>query len=236
MSSMQHMGQSKYSKIFRGIDNSLLGIYKLFPTTYVGILKRIINPLLKDPQRTFEVLDLACGDGTATQLLGLPSNFKITGVDLHDPYIQLAKKSGIYNQVIKHDVRTFLKTKKYDVIIASHVIEHLEKNEAMDLIKKISAHATKLALIATPIGELPQEEYDNNSLQIHRSQFSVQDFYSLGFKVKSQGVKFLWKNENVGLKYGLFSYAFFLVSFILSPLLILRPEWGTYMICYRYNA
>ena len=229
-----HMGQSRYSGLFRKIDQRLSNFYALFPTTYLGILRRVFEPFLSHPEKEYSVLDLACGDGSATGFMGLPRNFHIYGVELYRPYVDLARKSGIYTQVYQHDIRTFLTSQKYDIIIASHVIEHLSAAAGQKLIASLFKHARKMILVATPIGDLPQGTYDGNYLQIHRSRWSVADFRNHGFHVKSQGMKFLWQNRNVGLDFGLFSYIFFLISFLLSPLLLIKPEWGTYMICYRY--
>lgn len=225
------MGKSKSTDALHRIDDALIGLYTLIPTTYYGILHSILNPFINNHKR-YTVLDLACGDGYTTQKMLLPKKFIIDGVELHKPYAQIARNRGIYRKVYSHDIRTFLKKQKYDIIIASHVIEHLSKSEGRKLMETMLKHANEMVIIATPIGELPQDTYDNNRLQIHKSQWFVPDFTKKGFKVRSQGVKFIWGNGNVILNWGIFSYFFFFLSTLLSPLLIFKPELGTYMICY----
>lgn len=184
-------------------------------------------------EKTMTVLDLGCGDGSAVEFLGLPENFEMIDVDIFEPYLKLAKRRGIYKKLVKADIREFYPKEKFDIVLASHVLEHLEKNDGLKLIKKIEKFSKKRVIIACPIGDLPQEEYDNNPFQVHRSSWTVNEMKNLGYEVRSQGLKALWGNENVVLKYGLFSYILFPISILSFPVLLLKPELGTYMICVK---
>ncbi len=51
------------------------------------------------------------------------------------------------------------------------------------MIKKIEKWARKKIIIFTPNGLLWQDGYDNNSLQKHKSGWSVEELEKLGFRV-----------------------------------------------------
>lgn len=61
-----------------------------------------------------------------------------TGIDIDDTFIEQNKKEFKNYLFKKQDFQNFLKdAKKYDIIFISHVFEHLNKNEAGELIKLI---------------------------------------------------------------------------------------------------
>lgn len=200
------------------------------PFTYVGIVRAAFGEMLL-MKRKISVLDLGCGDGSNVWNLNLPKNFEITGVDIFKPYLELAKKRGIYKKLIRGDVMRINTRRKFDIVIASHILEHFEKSRAIKFLIKAEALASKKVIIVTPIGEHPQESYDNNKYQEHKSSWEVSEMKNLGYKVKAQGLKFLWGNADVIVKYNIFSYLFFMLSNLLYPILLIKPGWGTYMIC-----
>lgn len=232
MKQLKYMGKDGSSDIMRKIDKSLLWIYKLLPFTYLGIYRKNFDDIKKESGK-ITVLDLGCGDGLATKSLGFTKSFKITGVDIFEPYLKLAREKGIYKKLIKKDVRTINLNQKYDMVIANHILEHLDKPDGKKFIERIEKIAKKRIIIACPIGNLPQGEYDENPFQLHKSRWTVKEMKKMGYRVQSQGLKILWGNENVVAKYGILSYSLFVLSAILSPVLYFFPERGTYMICIK---
>ena len=235
VSRMDRMGEEGTNLLVTKIDNILMSFYKKLPFTYLGILRKSFGKYLHTSDQ-ITLLDLGCGDGTMLERLELPGNFVITGVDIFEPYLKIAKRKGIYKRLIKRDARLFNSRNKFDIVLASHVLEHLTKTQGIKFIKKLENLACKSVIIATPIGDLPQDEYDSNPNQIHQSEWSVLEFKDMGYKINSQGLKLLWGNQNIVKEYGIFSYVFFLISTLSQPLLRIFPNLGTYMICYKEIA
>lgn len=232
---LAYMGESDANKTMLKIDSSLMGIYRILPFTYFGMLRRAFGDFLK-AKRKIAVLDLGCGDGSATQNLALPKNFEIVGVDVFQPYLRIARMRGIYKRLIKHDVANYKPKRKYDIVISLHVLEHFSKSKGEKYLEQIEVIAKKRIIVASPIGDFPQQEYDDNPHQVHRSSWFPNEMKQKGFRIYAQGLRFLWGNENVVVKYGVLSYFLFLVSILLSPLLWFRPDLGTYMICVKEVA
>lgn len=227
---MQYMGEDESNRLMRRIDSFLVGIYRKTPFTYIWFFKRNFDKFTKS-RKKISILDIGCGDGSAIERLNLPRNFEITGIDIYEPYLKIAKGKKIYKRLIKMDARKIEVNKKYDIVLASHVLEHLDRADGERFIKKLEKIANKRVVIAAPVGYSPQGEYDSNPHQLHKSHWSVDDLRKLGYSVSSQGLRILWGNENIVKKYGVFSYFLFLISLVSTPLLLVRPELGTYMIC-----
>jgi SAM-dependent methyltransferase len=227
----KQMGGGSSTKLIRIIDEKAMWLYRMLPYTYFGMYKRMFET--KNTRERITVLDLGCGDGSATYFLNLPNNYEITGVDIHRPYLKAAKKLGVYQKLINKDVRKFTTRKKYDIVIASHVLEHMTKKQGSSFIKKLESVAKKRVIIAAPIGELPQDEYDGNPYQKHKAVWTIKEMKNHGYSYRVHGLKKLWGNSNVVEKYGVLSYALFFLSFLSTPFLQFFPDKATYVFCYK---
>ena len=80
------------------------------------------------------VLDIGCGSGIFLELMA-KKGIRAEGVDISREVVKSCKKKGL--KVISGNAIAFLKKKKkiYDGILISDVIEHLQPNEAKQLIK-----------------------------------------------------------------------------------------------------
>jgi len=88
-------------------------------------------------QNEMKILDVGCGPGNhAAYLYSLNQGYKITGIDLSDKMIELAKKNAPGCHFIKGDIRNLDSNKKYDAVIASFCIVHLSSKELIDFISK----------------------------------------------------------------------------------------------------
>ncbi len=227
---LAYMGESGANKTMLKIDHLLMGLYKIVPITYFGMFYRPFSEFVGYKHKV-TVLDLACGDGSATMNLGLPANFEIDGVDIFQPYLDIARRRKIYRKLTKGNVAKYNPGRKYDIVMALHVLEHFDKEDGMKFLKKIEKFARKKVVIAAPIGEFPQSEYDDNPYQVHKSSWMPEEIGRMGYNVSAQGLRLLWGNENIVSKYGLFSYFLFFISALAVPFLRLNPDLGTYMIC-----
>jgi ubiquinone/menaquinone biosynthesis C-methylase UbiE len=216
--------------LIKKLDLLLFPLYKIIPFTYANIYMRNFSDLMST-NRKITMIDLGCGHGGVVSLFRFPKKFEITGVDIYGPYVKLARKRGVYKEVFKADVRKIGTKKKYDIVLANHVLEHMSKKDGRNFLKKIEKIATKRVIIAAPIGEFPRGEVDSNSFQTHKSSWTVEEMRNLGYIVSAQGLKIFWRDENIVAKIGILSYLLFFVSLLCTPLLKIRPELGTYMIC-----
>lgn len=204
-------------------------ILSLLPFSYPWIVRHHIEDEKK-------ILDVGCGDGAFMAILNRDKKYKVTGVDLFGPYLKKAKSLGVYQKVIKKDIRKInFKKNSFDVVICSQVIEHLNKKDGLVLISKIKQIAPKV-IIGTPNGRFSQEEYDENRLQQHRSAWNSQDFEKLGFKVYGQGLKLIYGEDGLMSKFGsntLINFLLSITSYCLSPIVYFIPDLGAHIIAVK---
>lgn len=167
------------------------------------------------------VLDVGCG---ADSPLGkIRKKFRSAGIDIFERCIIESKKKKIHNEYRVGDIRKldkYYKTKSFDAVITLDVIEHFNKKEALQLIKKMEEIAKKKVILLTPNGFLKQDSLEGNLYQIHHSGWSKEELEKLGYKVYGlRGLKCL-RNEYAGIKYKpyfLWGYLSFLSEIIFYP-------------------
>jgi len=108
--------------------------------TYINILK-ILDESLENMKKNQQILDIGCGVGTLS-LYCASKGLKVTGLDISKTAIskalKTAEKFGLNNltKFIVKDVESLnFRRNKYDLIICSEIIEHLEEDSK--LIKRI---------------------------------------------------------------------------------------------------
>lgn len=118
------------------------------------------------------ILDIGCGSGTYPRLIkqefGLCQDAKWVGVEAWLPYIQEFKLETLYNQVINCDAREldWSKMGRFDVAIAGDVLEHMTKQQAIDLVESVLDHSAWM-IISIPIRYMPQDDIDGNPFEVH---------------------------------------------------------------------
>lgn len=108
---------------------------------------------------TARILDVGCGNGVISRHLG-QYGFKVTGIDVSDKAIAIAKSLNKYDNVkfeTKSAEQLVAEGEKYDAIICSEVLEHLSNPDALlEVLYKSLASNGKL-LITVPNGKGPRE-------------------------------------------------------------------------------
>jgi len=114
-------------------------------------LADIQNKFLQYYPERGEVIDLGSGRGVFLELLE-KSGRKAVGVEMDKTMLEVSKKRG-------HDVKSgeavsYLRSQKakYDGIMASHIIEHMDIDKGVEFIKLIKSHLKPggVAIIITP--------------------------------------------------------------------------------------
>ena len=131
------------------------------------------------------VLDVGCGFRSP---LGSFSHLipRTVGVDSYDKALERSRDAGLHNEYHQMDLLqtgAFFGPKSFDAVIAIDVIEHFDKPEGYRLMEMLESMARKRVILFTPNGFLPQDEWDGNVHQLHRSGWETYDFELRGYRV-----------------------------------------------------
>lgn len=124
--------------------------------------------LLTNKPGAVRFLDIGCGYGTYHDLLKpLYPDSKWLGVEVWSEYIHRFNLFSKYT-VINMDARgiDYESLGEIDVAIAGDVLEHMTKQEAIDLVDKLMSVAEVL-VISVPIVHYPQDEQEGNPYEVH---------------------------------------------------------------------
>jgi len=140
------------------------------------------------------LLDLGCGTKSPVEKFSNELCYSV-GIDTFEPSLLKNKKSKIYTEYKKMNVLEIgceYKENSFDCVLASELIEHLTKEDGLRLIAMMEKIAKKKVIIFTPNGYLPQDEYDGNEFQIHRSGWYPSEMEDMGYRVIGiRGLKLL---------------------------------------------
>jgi len=148
-------------------------------------LTRHLKVEIKDSD---SVLDVGCGLMAPYMYSGITN---VTGVDIYQPYLDKAKKEfNVVCMDVSKDMGMF-ETNSYDHVTALDVIEHIDKELAINLINEMCRVARNKVILYTPIVWRPNKLVDGkdawgyeNIHQEHKCIFSIKELESLGFKCK----------------------------------------------------
>ena len=160
-----------------------------------GLLRRaLIDPFDQQLRRELErelvgscetVLDLGCG--RASPLGHFSRGFRrCVGVDLFEPYLQESVAAGIhtaYECIDVMDIARHFEPREFDCVVALDLIEHLPKDTGLELLRMMETIAARKVVVFTPNGFVPQQAYDGNPWQEHRSGWDVSEMESRGYRI-----------------------------------------------------
>jgi hypothetical protein len=119
------------------------------------------------------IVDIGAGSGTYINLIKEENNCcahaNWIGVEVWEPYIKQFELESRYNRIINQDVReiNWGSLGKIDAVIAGDVLEHMTKEQAEELVKKILSVADNM-IISIPIVHMPQDEHSyENPYEAH---------------------------------------------------------------------
>ena len=140
-----------------------------------------------------EVLDVGCGkmnSPLSVQIRSLPFK-KLVGIDAAAPCIKdvIANQRNIAAKELNAmvvDARTYLptlETESFDVVILMDMLEHISKEEGVELLKHATRIARQRVLIWLPVGQCEQSPAMDNPYMEHKSTWNPEDLEKLGFDV-----------------------------------------------------
>jgi len=164
-----------------------------------------LDPLILPMVEGEEILDVGCAKGKWGFLLrtnwwrtkdgsGHKEPKLLIGIDLFTPFLRKAKHHRIYDDVVCCSGSALpFKEASFDTVIASEVIEHMDKDAGKLLLKEMERVARRVIIVTTPNilrkreGLLTSEGF--NPFERHETKWSIRDLQNEGYKV--HGVGFL---------------------------------------------
>ncbi len=150
-------------------------------------------------RRAASILDVGCGRGQPIfYLRHWRPTLVAVGVDRFWPYLRLCSSQRLHNAYIAADIRTLpIRSRSFDVVLASHVIEHMSRPEGEAFIADLERIARYQVILVTPNGYVDHDLEDDNPLQAHLSGWQAADFEQRGYRVKRQGLRYLYGNHGL---------------------------------------
>ncbi len=130
--------------------------------SYVDYKEDIREYIKKRYSEDSTVLDVGAGSGTYRKLL---DGYIMDAVEIWEPNIERYSLRDIYRNVFNEDIRGF-KYDWYDLVIFGDVLEHLEVEEAKEVLRYAYEHS-KEVIVAVPY-EYKQGEEEGNIYEIHK--------------------------------------------------------------------
>lgn len=135
-------------------------------------------------------LDVGCGEYSVLTALR-PFGFRSVGIDVWPGQIEKVRRLNAHDEYIVGDVRTLDLGRQFDVVVLNHVIEHVTRDEGVELLRRLEGIARRLLVVSTPNGFLEQVPVDGNPFQRHWSGWFPHDFEARGYTVFGSGLRFL---------------------------------------------
>lgn len=205
------------------------------PWTYPAEIKKLIL-------QGSTVLDVGCGDGHLMAWINYDNKLKVEGTDINGKDLQIARKrkcftnnkQSVFQIIYKVDLREPLPfKKKFDVVLSSQVVEHLKKEDALELIKKMEKLAQKRIIVATINGFFQFDHRRPGKYDVHLSSWSPKEFSKMGYKVSTNGLKVVYKPGGLKDLFPTLNKIFFLISYLSTPILRFFHQPGLLLIAYK---
>lgn len=195
--------------------------------------------------KNITILDIGCGFGSLVKLLKDNGYKNITGIDLSESQVAIARQFGL-TEVEVNDINNFLSSKEeyYDVITGVDIIEHFSKDELIELLTiiKRSLKPSGIAIFRTPNNDAPFATIYSRGDFTHENYMNAssaeQLMLGMGFKeivVKNSHIlvagfikeiirNIIWKLYTVRVRLLLFASGRGSKNVLLSPNMIIKVK------------
>jgi hypothetical protein len=158
-------------------ESKLYRLYlKVFPNVYVELDQAIGDC------RT--LLDVGCGSSSPISLFC--DRLESVGVDAHGPSIESSREKRIHKEYVQMDVMDIgerFPPTSFDCVLAYDLIEHLSKENGLELLTMMESIARRRVVVFTPNGFLAQAGSNDNPWQAHRSGWTPSELQAKGYRV-----------------------------------------------------
>ncbi len=147
-------------------------------------------------------LDIGCG--VSSHLSRFRPGIKTIGIDVDPESIEESRRCNVHDDYILADVIKMsaeelgdlaaekIGERKFDLVSAYGVIEHLPKSEGWKLLEKCEQLTSKYVIMETPNGFVEQGPEFGNEFQRHLSGWFPEEFQGVGYRVYGTcGTKYL---------------------------------------------
>jgi SAM-dependent methyltransferase len=146
-----------------------------------------------DEIRIRSIFDFGCGDGMLLQAVRRAMKNKrhiySVGLDIFAPHLRTARARSTHDGYILCDLRRLpLRCKSVDAVLASNVLEHLEKEQGWELIEEMEKVAREKVLIVVPNGFLLRQAFGGNVYEEHKSPWRPVELERRGYVIKGSGM------------------------------------------------
>ena len=149
-----------------------------------NLIDRHISPSSPVRSSCYRILDAGCGlgiIGITTRLRHHKKNLYIEGCDIYEPFIEIAKRHNIYDEIRNEDITKmiFHRDKEFDLAIGIGVLAHLSKDDGKFFKTQLEriAHHVILTAPTVHLDNHTSCQNDPNVCELsHKSKWSYKDF------------------------------------------------------------
>ena len=199
------------------------------PFTALNTVRRQIDKNSKS------ILDVGCGKGEPMSSINRKGWLLAVGADGFEPYLQECRKTGLFHDLVRCDVRYLpLKPDSFDIVMCMEVLEHLEKEEGESLLASLEVIARKQVILTTPTGKYDQHIYDGNPRQEHKYIWRPNEMTRLGYEVRGCGfARFGGEGGVVSRLPSFCKPMIYLVWILAGPLVYYYPKLSGSLVCIK---
>ncbi len=147
--------KNKLFQRYVSTGQSASDINQIFHVKKYPRYRRFINKHIQNDINS-RILELGCGNGALLFCLKEMGYKNIFGVDISQEQIEIANRNGLEN-ILRNDIVSYLNEsdEKYNVIIMMDVLEHIEKEDLLELLDNVYKHLNQEGslIIHVPNGE-----------------------------------------------------------------------------------